>query len=332
MMVGIVLASHGAFAEGISQSAEMIFGKQTNFGSAILKPDEGPDDVRKKMEDVIASFDNQDEVLFLIDLWGGTPFNQANKLLEEHGGNWAIVTGLNLPMVIEALTQRFSVESAKEIATAIVDPAKDGIKTKPESLAPKSTVKQEAKPAEVQGDIPEGTVLGDGHIKYVLARIDSRLLHGQVATGWSKAMNPDRIIVVSDNVAKDDLRKNMIREAAPTGIKAHIVPIKKMAEVDKDPRFGATKALLLFENPEDALQAIEDGVQIDTLNVGSMSYAVGKVNANSVLSMNQKDVDTFKKLKEKGIKFDVRKVSSDNPENMDAILSKAQKLLDEQNK
>ena len=235
-------------------------------------------------------------------------------------------------MVIEALTQRFSVESAKEIATAIVDPAKDGIKTKPESLAPKSTVKQEAKPAEVQGDIPEGTVLGDGHIKYVLARIDSRLLHGQVAIGWSKAMNPDRIIVVSDNVAKDDLRKNMIREAAPTGIKAHIVPIKKMAEVDKDPRFGATKALLLFENPEDALQAIEDGVQIDTLNVGSMSYAVGKVNANSVLSMNQKDVDTFKKLKEKGIKFDVRKVPSDNPENMDAILSKAQKLLDEQNK
>ncbi|KAA9234635.1 PTS sugar transporter subunit IIB [Lactobacillus jensenii] len=331
-MVGIVLASHGAFAEGISQSAEMIFGKQTNFGSAILKPDEGPDDVRKKMEDVIASFDNQDEVLFLIDLWGGTPFNQANKLLEEHGGNWAIVTGLNLPMVIEALTQRFSVESAKEIATAIVDPAKDGIKTKPESLAPKSTVKQEAKPAEVQGDIPEGTVLGDGHIKYVLARIDSRLLHGQVAIGWSKAMNPDRIIVVSDNVAKDDLRKNMIREVAPTGIKAHIVPIKKMAEVDKDPRFGAMKALLLFENPEDALQAIEDGVQIDTLNVGSMSYAVGKVNANSVLSMNQKDVDTFKKLKEKGIKFDVRKVPSDNPENMDAILSKAQKLLDEQNK
>ena len=165
-----------------------------------------------------------------------------------------------------------------------------------------------------------------------MARIDSRLLHGQVAIGWSKAMNPDRIIVVSDNVAKDDLRKNMIREAAPTGIKAHIVPIKKMAEVDKDPRFGATKALLLFENPEDALQAIEDGVQIDTLNVGSMSYAVGKVNANSVLSMNQKDVDTFKKLKEKGIKFDVRKVPSDNPENMDAILSKAQKLLDEQNK
>ncbi|WP_027825109.1 PTS sugar transporter subunit IIB [Lactobacillus psittaci] len=331
-MVGIVLASHGAFAEGISQSAEMIFGKQTNFGSAILKPDEGPDDVRKKMEDVIASFDNQDEVLFLVDLWGGTPFNQANKLLEEHGGNWSIVTGLNLPMVIEALTQRFSVESAKEIATAIINPAKEGIKTKPESLAPKSTVKEEAKPAEVQGDIPEGTVLGDGHIKYVLARIDSRLLHGQVATGWSKAMNPDRIIVVSDNVAKDDLRKNMIREAAPTGIKAHIVPIKKMAEVDKDPRFGATKALLLFENPEDALQAIEDGVQIDTLNVGSMSYAVGKVNANSVLSMNQKDVDTFKKLKEKGIKFDVRKVPSDNPENMDAILSKAQKLLDEQNK
>lgn len=81
-MVGIVLASHGAFAEGISQSAEMIFGKQENFGSAILKPDEGPDDVRKKMENVINSFDNQDEVLFLIDLWGGTPLTRQTNCLK----------------------------------------------------------------------------------------------------------------------------------------------------------------------------------------------------------------------------------------------------------
>ena len=61
-----------------------------------------------------------------------------------------------------------------------------------------------------------------------------------------------------------------------------------------------------------------------------MSYAVGKVNSNSVLSMDQKDVDTFEELKKMGIKFDVRKVPSDSPENMDSILKKAQSLLNEQ--
>ncbi|GAA3627373.1 mannose/fructose/sorbose PTS transporter subunit IIA [Lactobacillus hamsteri] len=337
-MVGIVLASHGGFADGIAQSAQMLFGEQTNFAHVILKPNEGPDDIRGKMEKAIASFDSQDEVLFLVDLWGGTPFNQANGLCEKHADKWAIVAGMNLPMVVQALTERMmnANATAHQIATAVVEPAKDGIKTKPSDLMPKT---EKAAPAEAKGNnsgskktIPEGTVLGDGHIKYVLARIDSRLLHGQVATGWIPATHPDRVIVVSDSVAKDELRKSMIREAAPAGVKAHTVPLKKMEEIAKDPRFGETHALLLFENPEDVLRAIKDGIDLKEINVGSMSYKEGDVNANNVLSMNQEDVDTFHELEKLGVKFDVRKVPADNPGNMDAILNKAQNLLDEQKK
>ena len=65
-------------------------------------------------------------------------------------------------------------------------------------------------------------------------RIDSRLLHGQVATGWSKATNPTRIIVVSDSVAKDELQTTMIKQAAPSGVKAHVVPIDQMIKLSKD--------------------------------------------------------------------------------------------------
>ena len=113
-MVGIILASHGGFADGIYQSGEMIFGKQENVAHVILKPDEGPDDVRAKMEKAIESFDSQDEVLFLVDLWGGTPFNQANNLVEQHKDKWAIVAGMNLPMVIEAYASRSAIEKRIE--------------------------------------------------------------------------------------------------------------------------------------------------------------------------------------------------------------------------
>lgn len=328
-MVGIILASHGGFADGIYQSGEMIFGKQENVAHVILKPDEGPDDVRAKMEKAIASFDDDEEVLFLVDLWGGTPFNQANNLVEQHKDKWAIVAGMNLPMVIEAYASRFSMNTAHEIAAHIIETAKEGVKVMPESLQPKEAPKQVAAGNQPTGAIPEGTVIGDGKIKYVFARIDTRLLHGQVATGWTKAMNPNRIIVVSDNVAKDNLRKNMIAQAAPSGVKANTVPIKKMIEVAKDPRFGNTKAMLLFETPQDALAAIKGGVDIKELNVGSMAYSNGKVNVNQVLAMDQKDIDTFKELKELGVKFDVRKVPSSSPENMDSLLKKAQDLVNE---
>ena len=327
-MVGIILATHGDFAKGILQSGSMIFGDQPNVAAVTLQPSEGPADIRGKMEEAVASFDDPDQVLIMVDLWGGTPFNQANGLISGHEDTWAIVAGLNIPMLIDAYASRMTMETAQEIAVQISGSGKDGVKIYPESLEPK---KEEAAPAAAaaapQGAIPEGTVLGDGHIKFVLARIDSRLLHGQVATAWTKTTQPNRIIVVSDSVAHDDLRKKLITEAAPPGVRANVVPIDKMIQVSKDPRFGETKALLLFETPQDALRAIEGGVDIKELNVGSMAHSVGKVAVNKVLSLGPEDVETFEQLKAKGITFDVRKVPSDSKENMEEIINKAKAEL-----
>ena len=72
-MVGIILASHGDFAKGIMQSGSMIFGEQENVQAVTLMPSEGPDDFRAKLQKAISKLDNADEVLFLVDLWGGTP-------------------------------------------------------------------------------------------------------------------------------------------------------------------------------------------------------------------------------------------------------------------
>ena len=303
-MVGIIIASHGDFANGILQSAQMIFGEQENVKACTLMPDEGPEIIKNKMLDAIKSFDDQNEVLFLVDLW----------------------PGLNLPMLVEAFASRLSTESAQKIASTILSSAKEGIKIKPEKLEPKTTSQQNIK-SKNSGVIPEGTVVGDGKIKYVLARIDTRLLHGQVATAWTKAVNPDRIIAVSDAVSKDKLRKNMIEQAAPPGVRANVVPISKMAQVDKDTRFGNTKALILFETPQDALKAIESGVRIDTLNLGSMAHSLGKVVLTKAVSMDAEDVKTFDKLLSMGVKIDVRKVPTDASQDINGILKKAKAEL-----
>ena len=314
-MVGIILATHGNFATGIQQSASMIFGEQPNVAAVTLQPNEGPDDVRKKMEEAVASFEDPEQVLILVDLWGGTPFNQANGLIAGHEDTWAIVAGLNLPMLIDAYASRMMMDTAHELAVQISGSAKEGVKIYPESLEPKEEKKVAAtSDGQPRGALPEGTVVGDGKIKYVLARIDSRLLHGQVATAWTKTTGPNRIIVVSDGVAHDDLRKSMIREAAPPGVKANVVPISKMA-------------VLLFETPQDALAAIKGGVDIKELNIGSMAHSVGKVAVSKVLSLDEKDIETFEELKKLGVKFDVRKVPSDSQDNMDEILKKAKAEL-----
>jgi PTS system mannose-specific IIB component len=320
-MVSILLATHGDFAEGIFMTGSMLFGEQENVAAVTLQPSEGPDDLRAKMLQAIDGFENKDEVLILVDLWGGTPFNQANFIINGHEDKWAIVAGLNAPMLITAYANRDDCETAHELAASILEDSRDGIKIYPKELEPADTTKAAAAPAAGPvGAIPPGTVLGDGHIKIKHARVDTRLLHGQVATNWSKAIAPDRIIVVSDNVSHDALRKQLIIEAAPPGIKAHVVPMKKMLEVVKDVRFGDTTAFLLFETPQDALEAIKGGVDIKSLNIGSMAHSQGKVAVNKVLSLDAKDVECFEELKKLGVKFDVRKVPADAPENMDKLI------------
>lgn len=326
-MVGIILASHGGFADGIKESAQMIFGEQEKFESVCLLPSMGPDDFRSNLEKAVEKLDTE-EILFLVDLWGGTPFNQSSNLFEGNDEKWAIVAGMNLPMVIEALSERFTAEKSHDIAKAIVGSAKEGVKIKPEELNPVEEAKTEVKEDNIpKGSIPEGTVLGDGKIDIGLARIDTRLLHGQVATSWTKSINPDRIIVVSDSVSKDELRKSMVMEAAPPGVRAHVIPIWKMKEIMDDPRFGSTRALLLFEKPQDVLEFLELGGKLDKINLGSMAYKQGDINLTNAVSMNADDVKCFDKILEHGIKIDVRKVPADKSENFDNLMKKAKREL-----
>ena len=94
-------------------------------------------------------------------------------------------------------------------------------------------------------------------------------------------------------------------------------------DVAKDPRFGETHALILFETPQDALRAIEGGVPIKTLNVGSMAHSTGKTMVNNVLSMDKDDVACFEKLRDLGVEFDVRKVPNDSKKDLFDLIKKA---------
>ncbi|MCO6524028.1 MAG: PTS sugar transporter subunit IIB [Candidatus Schmidhempelia sp.] len=320
-MIGIILASHGEFATGILQSGNMIFGEQENVQAVTLHPNDSPDDLKQRMQTAIATFTDCEQILFLVDLWGGTPFNQANNLAQAHHDKWIVISGLNLPMLIEAYGARLTMDNGQDIAKALIQSAQEGIK----STAPQTASSASTTPTTNPQLVKKSN--NSGKLNIVLARVDSRLLHGQVATAWTQATHPNRIIVVSDTVSKDKLRKQLIEQAAPPGVKANVVPIKKIIEVAHDPRFSHTNALLLFENPQDVLRAIDGGLEIKVLNIGSMAHSVGKVMVNNVISMDQNDIDTFEKLQTKEVQFDVRKVPNDSQDNMDELLVKAKQSL-----
>ena len=314
-MVGIVLATHGDFAKGILMSSQMVFGDQEDVAVVTLKPGEGPEDFRARLDAAVASLSDQKEVLFLVDLWGGTPFNQASAAIADHE-DWCIVTGLNLPMLIEAFTARWSMETAKEIAAHVVGEGRGGCRTKPEDVDPGQAAQAQAAEPQATGMLPPGTVVGDGQMKIVHVRIDSRLLHGQVATNWAKSVGCNRIIVVSDSVAHDQMRKSLIIEAAPPGVKANVTTLDTFAAAYHDTRMGNVRALVLFENPEDALALTEKGVPIEHINFGSLAHKAGKTMLSQAIAMDQTDADAVLKLRDEGVTFDTKQVPSSSSDDL----------------
>lgn len=308
-MIKIILASHGQLAEGLKMTLEMIVGNQPEVDVISFMPNQNPEFVYNRAKELCK---DKEEVLFFVDLWGGTPFNQLCKLVQEQE-SYRILTGMNLPMVLEACMVKESMHSAQALMEHIVSVVNQSVQPFP----------QVDKKEIVQSKVEKG------YMHFVFARIDSRLLHGQVATGWTKAYNPDRIFVVSDTVSHDAVRKKMIIQASPAGVKAHVIPLKKLVELSKDDRFGNMKVLLLFENIEDALKIVKAGVSLPSINLGSIAHAQGKVVVNTAISMDEKDVKDLEELKQYA-EIDVRKVPADVKENVDVLISKAKSILKEE--
>ena len=104
-MIAVIIGTHGMFSEEILKSAEMIFGTQENVGSVTFKPGEGIEDLVEKYNKLISELDSADGVLFMVDLFGGSPFNAAS-IIAMKNENMEIVTGVNLPMILETLGSR----------------------------------------------------------------------------------------------------------------------------------------------------------------------------------------------------------------------------------
>ena len=149
-------------------------------------------------------------------------------------------------------------------------------------------------------------------MKLALNRIDDRLIHGQVVTSWAKETRCSRIIVINDDVVKDTVRKTLLTQVAPPGIKASVVGVEKAIRVIKNPKYENDVVILLFTNPTDVLRVVEGGIDIKSVNVGGMSFKEGKRQITNAVSVDDKDVEAFKALSDKGIEIEFRKVAADN--------------------
>ncbi|QGY29463.1 PTS mannose transporter subunit IIAB [Pantoea cypripedii] len=317
MTIAIVIGTHGWAAEQLLKTAEMLLGEQENVGWIDFVPGENAETLIEKYQARLANMDTSKGVLFLVDTWGGSPFNAASRIVVDKPDH-DVIAGVNIPMLVETLMGRDDNPSLEELIHIAVEAGREGVK----ALKTETAEPAPAAPAAKAAAQPQKPLAPGEHMKIGLARIDDRLIHGQVATRWTKETNVTRIIVVSDEVANDHVRKTLLTQVAPPGVTAHVVDVDKMIRVWNNPKYGRDRVMLLFTNPTDVERIVEQGVDIKSVNIGGMAFRQGKTQVNNAVSVDEKDIAAFRKLNDRGIELEVRKVSNDPKLKMMDLIAK----------
>ncbi|MBL5938305.1 PTS mannose transporter subunit IIAB [Enterobacter asburiae] len=321
MTIAIVIGTHGWAAEQLLKTAEMLLGEQENVGWIDFVPGENAETLIEKYNAQLAKLDTSKGVLFLVDTWGGSPFNAASRIVvdKEH---YEVVAGVNIPMLVETFMARDDNPAFDELVALAVETGREGVKALKAQPVEKPAPAPAAAPKAAAPAKPMGP---NDYMVIGLARIDDRLIHGQVATRWTKETNVRRIIVVSDEVAADTVRKNLLTQVAPPGVTAHVVDVAKMIRVYNNPKYAGERVMLLFTNPTDVERIVEGGVKITSVNIGGMAFRQGKTQVNNAISVDAKDIEAFNKLNARGIELEARKVSTDQKLKMMDLIGKVGK-------
>lgn len=146
-----------------------------------------------------------------------------------------------------------------------------------------------------------------------LIRIDDRLLHGQVAYSWKAYLGYDAIVIISEDVVKDEIRKMAIKIAKPEGVRLAIRGIKEGVELLNNDKLKALKVFAVTDDIKTASQIFESLNEKTKLNIGGLSKKADKEPYTSFAYLSIEDKKYLKKMKDNGVEIEFRLVPNDKP-------------------
>lgn len=151
----------------------------------------------------------------------------------------------------------------------------------------------------------------------LLARIDNRLVHGQVGVSWLTSVGANLIVVVDDLAANDPLQQQLmsaIIKSSGVGIRfftvEHTINIIHKASPSQH-------IFIICKTPQVIRHLIDSGVPIKDVNVGNMHFAKGKKQLSKKVYVDEKELEDLQYIKSKGINVFIQDVPGDIKEYID---------------
>lgn len=148
-----------------------------------------------------------------------------------------------------------------------------------------------------------------------VVRLDDRLVHGQLFNNWCTYENITEIIVVNEEISHNEIRKTFIEMSAPEGINIIFCDIYKVLEIYEE-ECKYENVIMIFGNPFEILEFIENGGKVESINIGGMSYRKDKKKISTAVYADESELQAFKKIAGYGIELEIRILPTDKRINL----------------
>ncbi|MCA5014508.1 MULTISPECIES: PTS system mannose/fructose/N-acetylgalactosamine-transporter subunit IIB [unclassified Enterococcus] len=150
----------------------------------------------------------------------------------------------------------------------------------------------------------------------VHARVDERLIHGQVATVWTNTVGAQRIMVVNDLAVKDQLQIGALKMAKPAGVKLSILSKRKAIEKILAGNYEDEKVFLITKDIADMAALIDGGVPLNTFNIGNISQKEGSKAIKKSVALTEEEIQTIHRLISQGVTITAQMIPSEPNESV----------------
>ena len=152
------------------------------------------------------------------------------------------------------------------------------------------------------------------------ARVDERLIHGQVAMVWTNTIGATRIIVVNNEAVNDESIIAALKISKPAGVKLSILSKEKAIDKFKDGIYDEDKVFLLTKNIQDMNDIIKGGINIESVNIGNVAKKEDAIQIKKSVHLTKNDISLIKNMIENGIKVTAQMIPNESDQSIEIYL------------
>lgn len=156
-----------------------------------------------------------------------------------------------------------------------------------------------------------------------LARVDDRLVHGQVMQVWTKGKGTNAAYVIDDATAADDFMKEIYESTQSTGgLKIKVFSSDEIVDEWNKNQFGDDKVALIYKSLAYVKKSVDGGIPLGEVNVGGIAIKPGTVRIIESVGLSPEDAKIAKEIEDAGVKVYFQKIPSSENVSLSAALTK----------